>query len=86
MTRLEGKTMQKGQKGASYFGTVFGRKHMTEAEWGKIIAAAAGNRWSKRDQTMLRFCFRHGLRVSELVALRWTDIVWTDHAAMADFG
>jgi integrase len=53
---------------------------MTEAELGKIIAAAAGNRWSKRDQTMLRFCFRHGLRVSELVAFRWTDIVWTDHA------
>jgi integrase len=31
---------------------------------------------------MLRFCFRHGLRVSELVALRWTDIVWTDHAVI----
>ena len=26
---------------------------------------------------MLAFCFRHGLRVSELVALRWVDIDWT---------
>lgn len=25
---------------------------------------------------MLAFCFRHGLRVSELVALRWVDIDW----------
>jgi integrase len=55
---------------------------MTEAELEKIVAAAAGNRWSTRDQTMLRFCFRHGLRACELVALRWTDIVWEDHAVI----
>lgn len=68
--------MRQSQKPASVIGTVTNRKHMTEAELGKVIDAAAGNRWSERDQSMLRFCFRHGLRVSELVGLRWADIDW----------
>jgi type 1 fimbriae regulatory protein FimB/type 1 fimbriae regulatory protein FimE len=53
------------------------RKHLTEAEVAALIDAAGGNRWSNRNRTMLAFCFRHGLRVSELVALRWADIDWT---------
>ncbi len=68
--------MKKTENVAAINGTVPNRKHLTEAELSKLIYAAAGNRWSDRDQTMLQFCFRHGLRVSELVALRWQDVDW----------
>jgi integrase len=69
--------MKKVQNPVAVNGTVQNRKHLTEGELDKLIDAAAGNRWSDRDQTMLKFCYRHGLRVSELVALRWSDIDWT---------
>jgi integrase len=52
------------------------RKHITESELAALVAAADGNRWSERDRAMIQFCYRHGLRVSELVALRWADIDW----------
>src|SRR5260370_29549395 len=32
------------------------------------------NRWAHRDSTMLLIAFRHGLRASELVDLRWEQI------------
>src|SRR5262249_13703804 len=40
----------------------------------KLIKAASGNRWGHRDATAILIAFRHGLRASELVALRWDDI------------
>jgi type 1 fimbriae regulatory protein FimB/type 1 fimbriae regulatory protein FimE len=50
------------------------RKHLTTAEMEKLIAAASGNRHAHRDRTALLLAYRHGLRSSELVALRWADI------------
>src|SRR5262249_50427550 len=37
-------------------------------------AAASGNRWGHRDATAILLAYRHGLRASELVALRWDDV------------
>jgi integrase len=36
--------------------------------------AARENRWGHRDATAILLAYRHGLRASELVALRWDDI------------
>jgi len=38
------------------------------------MAAARGNRWGHRDATMILVAYRHGLRVSELVDLRWNQV------------
>ena len=50
------------------------REHLTEREVEKLIEAAKGNRWGKRDGTMLLIAFRHGLRASELCSLQWSDV------------
>jgi integrase len=50
------------------------REFLTEAEIEKLIAAAKSNRWGHRDATMILIAYRHGLRVSELVDLRWDQI------------
>jgi integrase len=38
------------------------------------MAAARGNRHGHRDATMILIAYRHGLRVSELVDLRWEQV------------
>src|SRR5262250_832503 len=38
------------------------------------MKAATGNRHGQRDATMILVAYRHGLRVSELVDLRWDQI------------
>jgi len=38
--------------------------------------AARENRWGHRDVTAILLAYRHGLRASELVGLRWDDIDW----------
>jgi type 1 fimbriae regulatory protein FimB/type 1 fimbriae regulatory protein FimE len=50
------------------------REHLTETEVNKLIAAAKGNRHGHRDATMILVAYRHGLRASELVDLRWDQI------------
>jgi type 1 fimbriae regulatory protein FimB/type 1 fimbriae regulatory protein FimE len=50
------------------------REHLTEREVEKLIEAARGNRYGLRDSTMLLIAFRHGLRVSELCDLQWTQV------------
>ena len=50
------------------------REYLTEAEIDKLIVAAKRNRWRQRDSTMILIAFRHGLRVSELIGLEWSDI------------
>ena len=50
------------------------REHLTEAEVDKLIKAAKAHRWGDRDATMLLVAFRHGLRASELVDLRWDQV------------
>ena len=38
------------------------------------MKAARGNRWGHRDATMILVAYRHGLRASELVDLRWDQV------------
>jgi integrase len=57
------------------------REHLTTAEIEKLIKVVGNNRWGHRDATMILVAFRHGLRVSELVDLRWDQIDFT-HAVL----
>jgi len=50
------------------------RAYLTEAEVERLLIAANGNRWGHRDATMILVAYRHGLRVSELVDLRWDQV------------
>lgn len=50
------------------------REYLTEDEVEKLMATARRNRWGHRDSTMILIAFRHGLRVAELVDLRWDQI------------
>ena len=50
------------------------REYLTEKEVDRLIEAAKQNRWGHRDATAILIAYRHGLRASELVALRWSDI------------
>jgi type 1 fimbriae regulatory protein FimB/type 1 fimbriae regulatory protein FimE len=47
------------------------REYLTDAEVERLIKTAGNNRHGHRDATMILVAYRHGLRVSELVALRW---------------
>ena len=53
------------------------REHLTEAEVAALMEAAKRNRWGRRDATMILVSYRHGLRASELVDLRWDQIDFT---------
>ena len=50
------------------------REYLTEAEIERLLDAVKDNRWGHRDMTMLLVAFRHGLRVAELIDLRWDQI------------
>jgi integrase len=50
------------------------REHLTEAEVERLMGAAKGNRYGHRDATMVLVAYRHGLRSSELVDLRWEQV------------
>jgi len=51
------------------------REYLSEKEVGKVIAAAATQgRHGVRDSALILIAYRHGLRVSELVSLRWDQI------------
>lgn len=51
------------------------REYLSEKEVGQVIDAAAGaGRHRLRDATLILLAYRHGLRVSELVALRWDQV------------
>ena len=50
------------------------REYLTEAEVERLMKAATRNRWGHRDSTMVLVAYRHGLRASELVDLRWDQI------------
>jgi integrase len=50
------------------------REYLTEAEVERLMAAARKNRWAQRDATMILVAYRHGLRSSELVDLRWDQV------------
>jgi type 1 fimbriae regulatory protein FimB/type 1 fimbriae regulatory protein FimE len=50
------------------------REYLTEVEVERLLTAANGNRWGHRDAAMILVSYRHGLRVSELVDLRWDQV------------
>src|SRR6516225_5985078 len=50
------------------------RDYLTDREVERLIEAARQNRSGHRDATAILVAYRHGLRASELVALRWDDI------------
>jgi type 1 fimbriae regulatory protein FimB/type 1 fimbriae regulatory protein FimE len=50
------------------------REYLTSHEVDVLMAAARQNRLGHRDATMILLAFRHGLRASELVALRWEQV------------
>src|SRR5262249_5575397 len=52
------------------------REYWTEREIERLMDAASGNRWGHRDSTAILLAYRHGLRASEPVALRWDDVDW----------
>ena len=54
------------------------REYLTKAEIGRIIKAAKNNRHGLRDSTMILVGYTHGLRVSELIGLQWSDISFED--------
>lgn len=50
------------------------REYFTDAEVERLMDAARANRWGHRDATMVLVAYRHGLRASELVDLRWEQV------------
>jgi len=50
------------------------REYLTQAEVERLIEAAGDNRNGHRDATMVLVAYRHGLRATELVALRWDSV------------
>ncbi len=50
------------------------REYLTEAEVGRLMETAKGNRYGHRDATMVLVAYRHGLRAAELVDRRWDQI------------
>jgi integrase len=50
------------------------REYLTDAEVERLLQAARANRYGHRDATMALVAYRHGLRASELVDLRWDQV------------
>jgi len=50
------------------------REYLTPTEVEKLVKAAGKNRHGHRDSIMILVCYRHGLRVSELVSLEWSQV------------
>ena len=50
------------------------REYLTEREVERLIEAAKQNRSGHRDATAILVAYRHGLKASEVVVLRWDDI------------
>jgi integrase len=50
------------------------REYLTETEVERLMNAARKNRWGHRDATMVLVAYRHGLRASEVVDLRWEQV------------
>jgi integrase len=50
------------------------REYLTEQEIEALMAAARQKRHGHRDATMILLAFRHGLRASEVIDLRWEQV------------
>src|ERR1022692_2416161 len=54
--------------------SVRSREHLVQNEVERLIEAARAGRNGVRDAIMILVAYRHALRVSELVTVRWSDI------------
>jgi len=50
------------------------REYLTPEEVARMVVAAASGRHGSRDQALLTIMYRHGLRVSEAVSMRWDQV------------
>jgi type 1 fimbriae regulatory protein FimB/type 1 fimbriae regulatory protein FimE len=50
------------------------REYLTQTEIAALLKAAKRGRYPQRDATLIDLAYRHGLRVSELVAVRWDQL------------
>ena len=50
------------------------REYLTEHEVESLIKLARKGRHGHRDATLILLMYRHGLRVSEAVTIKWTDV------------
>ena len=55
-----------------------GRKYLTRQEVHQLARAAKAGRQGARDALMIRLAFEHGLRVSELVGLKWQALSFSE--------
>ena len=68
---IQKRTVARGRLTNAHYRT---REYLTEREVERLMKAAGTNRNEHRDATMILLAFRHGLRASELVNLRWDAI------------
>ena len=52
------------------------REYLTEKEVEQLTKQAKKGRYGLRDATLILLMYRHGLRVSEVITLRWSDIAY----------
>jgi integrase len=52
------------------------REYLTETELEDLFEALKANRWGHRDHMIGLIGYRHGLRVSEICDLQWSDVDW----------
>ena len=50
------------------------RTYLTRDEVAQLLRAAKKSRHGARNHTMILLAYRHGLRASELIRLRWSDV------------
>jgi type 1 fimbriae regulatory protein FimE len=50
------------------------REYLPPTEIAALLKAARSGRYPQRDSTLVDLAYRHGLRVSELVAVRWDQL------------
>jgi len=50
------------------------REYLLESEVEAMVKAAKSGRWGHRDSVLILMGYRHGLRISELVNLRWQQV------------
>src|ERR1043166_7640652 len=58
------------------------REHLSRAEVLILCKSAKRNRNGARDAGAIWIAFNHGLRISELCDLRWSDIQWQERRIM----
>src|SRR5438477_11555437 len=58
------------------------REHLSRGEVLSLCKSAKRNRNGARDAAAVWIAFNHGLRISELCDLRWSDIQWPERRIM----